>query len=197
MEVQRSRAPCPLEASFVAASWPGALPSPSRLRPEPPRAPRSGPRQTPWEVPPLALPTPFAAARKRSRAGSSSNTDTGDGGSSEHQDEDEEEAEDDDDCVFKLDYGIREAEAEDSDGEADDAARAPRGQDGFKSITMDSNLSDDDFEVGKPIRGRTSFMRKTPFLLGASPVLLSALEQMAINSDAFEEFGRMRRNMTD
>jgi len=60
---------------LLSTSWPGAVAPVSKMKPEPPRAPKKGPATAMWVVPPLWLP---AAPRKGSLLGEACSTAVGD-----------------------------------------------------------------------------------------------------------------------
>jgi len=183
---------------ILSASWPGALAPPSRLRPDPPRAPRRGPATANWSVPPLSLPVvpphAFKAPRKHSPGGETS---TGLGPDEAKWDS---ESEDDNDlqeevCIFDLDgdaavdedldFGnFKSMISHDSDFErnvgfsAPPPARTLFGQvDGGGSASANGRSrlrteSVDSFDSDKGLS------------LGASPVLLSVLEQIAYEAQS-------------
>lgn len=175
---------------FLSSSYPGAAPPP-RNRPEPPRAPLRKPSDVSWEVPPLELPM---APKKRSLSDSHTTTEE-----CPPLDEAEEE-EEEETAIFALDGG-----AEDDDDQFDSAFQLAGFDDdedvgGFvtsevipkgKGLSFGYSGSEDHVKVASSLpaprmtamvsehmsRARTESMNNTP--LGASPILLSVLEQVA------------------
>lgn len=155
------------EDAFRACSWPAA--TPSRLRPEPPKPPSRKPTAVSWEVPPLELPASGTRARALS-PGVEAERDEESSDSAEGGTEAEEA------CVFALN-----GESCGSDPEDVDAAPFR-----YYMLGLDACDSQASTFVEKP-RGEgldparePAAQRPSPGVhppLGASPVLLSALER--------------------
>jgi len=180
---------------LMASSWPAAQ---ARLknRPEPPRAPLRKPSDADWDVPPLLLPQ---GPKKRSGSIDGSSTTREDAEallppSVEEEDEDEQEDEDDEACVFGFQDGAGNNQDDDddeydtfqmelkgieSDDEAAGVSSAAKG--GYLASKVLAPASVDAFTVGS-LEGRTRVKTESFSVspaLGASPVLLSALERVA------------------
>lgn len=184
--------------AVLSVSWPGALAPARLLRPDPPQPPRFQPAVATWTVPPLSLPM---VPRKWHSMSSS----TAVGESSESGDEvDGEER-----CLFAFDG------AEDIDdyaasptaatGKAKDAARAAFLLDALESVgylpAEDDDKETDEGTPGAPLHIRSGSHSSTSsdaldgyvgsVPLGASPTLISVLEQMALEAQHY-----MRRQTT-
>eukprot|EP00441_Pelagodinium_beii_P022630 CAMPEP_0197660596 /NCGR_PEP_ID=MMETSP1338-20131121/50942_1 /TAXON_ID=43686 ORGANISM="Pelagodinium beii, Strain RCC1491" /NCGR_SAMPLE_ID=MMETSP1338 /ASSEMBLY_ACC=CAM_ASM_000754 /LENGTH=176 /DNA_ID=CAMNT_0043237977 /DNA_START=102 /DNA_END=632 /DNA_ORIENTATION=- len=162
----------------------------SNLRPDPPKAPRKGPAQATFSVPPLVLPmVPAKQSLCRSRAstGYEGYDDSLDLGKpfSDSEDEDEEE------CMFALD-GLS-GENDGLSGDIDYLMEKPLiadGNGGFRLTSLDyldSYCGEENLHwESKPGRERLesgeSLGSDKVLSLGASPVLLSVLEQLAMEA---------------
>mmetsp|Transcript_23136 Transcript_23136/g.47140 ORF Transcript_23136/g.47140 Transcript_23136/m.47140 type:complete len:203 (-) Transcript_23136:54-662(-) len=159
----------------LSSSWPRASPTSRHGRPEPPRAPLRRPSDATWEVPPLQLPTkprkevlsPGPSAHGSTHGSSSTREDMRDEAFEEQEDEDDEEEA----CVFAFEGAVEE---EDDDG-------------GHMKLQLVGFDDDDDGDVSafgptlttaEAARGDARQTASQP-KLGASPVLLSALERVA------------------
>mmetsp|Transcript_47131 Transcript_47131/g.85003 ORF Transcript_47131/g.85003 Transcript_47131/m.85003 type:complete len:207 (+) Transcript_47131:194-814(+) len=188
--------------SVLSSSWPGASAPTSLLRPEPPKAPKRRPSVPTWVVPPFDLPVVPKAARKGSGTGSVS-TGTGESVPSRKSDSDsedlepgpiDEEAEDEEMCMFDLD-GLTGTGATAADDTADSHATGDPGlHHGFKLIECDMDVNSPEANaLTSPSRRRfesqSSISDKSicesNIILGASPVLMSVLEQIALEAARF------------
>lgn len=173
---------------LLSSSWPAATPS-SRHRPEPPRAPLRKPSDADWEVPPLQLPT---GPRKRS-----SSTD---GGSTTTREdafdapallpaaaEDFADEEDEEEGIFGWEAGGGGHHVAAEDDEEDD------GRFQLQLVGLDEDIgSPAGSEQGGERAGRRAASFSTSPQLGASPVLLSALERVAAEAGTHLGAGRYR-----
>jgi len=178
---------------FLSSSWPAA--APMRNRPEPPRAPLRKPSDVNWEVPPYQLPV---APKKRSLSADCSGT-TEESPPTPQEEGEKSEDEDDDAGIFALDGG---AASDDDEFELGDAFQLAGFDDGdeddFGPLTSERKFS---FRAGYPgsygqddkdasdHRLMSQSLPAQPVCrlrhesqkveLGASPILLSVLEQVA------------------
>mmetsp|Transcript_25220 Transcript_25220/g.71862 ORF Transcript_25220/g.71862 Transcript_25220/m.71862 type:complete len:183 (-) Transcript_25220:167-715(-) len=169
--------PCSLPADIEflrAASWPGAAAPESLInpRPQPPRAPKRGPSAASWVVPPLMLPMAPLKLSGHASVGSSTNDGSGqDTARSSDKDMESDGEEAGEVCVFSLGDAICEDDEEDLE---------PGPTTKFELITLD------DWELEPVVRAcpeakgiRCDGPGGVP-TLGASPVLLSVIERMAV-----------------
>jgi len=196
---------------FLSSSWPAAAPPP-RNRPEPPRAPLRKPSDVSWEVPPLELPM---APKKRSLSTCGS-------GTTEEclpfgLDEKSEDEENDEPAMFALDADG--AEDDDYDGGGDAFQLAGFNDNGCddddvggfvssetRQLTFGYPLHEDKAgmnmgqacslptgRVCPPAFGRARANTESMnHHLGASPILLSVLEQVAAAQATQGPGGRCR-----
>mmetsp|Transcript_130159 Transcript_130159/g.376566 ORF Transcript_130159/g.376566 Transcript_130159/m.376566 type:complete len:235 (-) Transcript_130159:179-883(-) len=194
-----------VDGTFRACSWPAA--TPSRLKPEPPKAPSRKPSIADWEVPPLAL--PVANTKRRhltvstfsftSSVGLSTGSftgSTGEGGKTgsacssfagrglpeDHALQEEDFDMDSDNDLYDVDVDEEAYEAvifaldgdhadDNDDDESDSIAFQMGGAESGQSSKVSSF-------IGKARCIRSVGGSSTP-PLGASPMLLSALEEVA------------------
>jgi len=164
--------------SILASSWPAAVP-PSRLA-QPPRAPLRKPSTVNWDVPPMTLPV---APKRSSFSGSGSTAD--ELCPVAFQEDDDEASEDEDTCVFALE-GM-------DGGVMDDELCGTRNA--FQELQLDGFDDTPCGDVSSPrtsgffnsLEGTSPFERRSRSdsaspSLGASPVLMSVLEQVAVEA---------------
>lgn len=170
-----------LDDAVLSSSWPAATaPSRSRLQ-QPPRAPLRRPSAAPWEVLPLQLPmspahlSPAGSPRHtRSRAGSDHSLEKGYGdvlgfaSTCPSFEVDEEE---------RLIFGIDNLESEDEEDDEEFPMESTASFLALTSLAMDASNSDID-DIDNDILDEAD-PPKSAGLAGASPVLLSVLEQVA------------------
>jgi len=189
--------------AVLASSWPAAAP-PARRRPEPPKPPPRRPSLAAWDVPPFALPTPSAAQRKElwastgagsratTSAGASFNERAASGPTHGSDDDDEEE------CVFPLEGCHDAGVAAEQDG---DEACGLRLQ--YEMVGLDGDgeyigvdLGLEGLELDQRVQasfrsagGRGGTDGEGGPSLGASPTLLSAIDQLAARAEAGRSCG--------
>lgn len=170
-------------------SWPGAVAPESmiRLRPQPPRAPKRGPTIASWVVPPLHLPTAPTKPDNASFDDASTNDGSGQGtarNSSPAPVCSDSDYEDGEVCVFSLDDGN--AQDEDDEDLLPGPVEAKFELVGLDDLELDAaaDKGTDEFDKGGIIYDVDS--NPASPVLGASPVLLSAIERMA----AAQKLGR-------
>lgn len=190
----------PSHDAIFSSSWPAV--TPSRLRPEPPKAPCRKPSFASWDVPPLSLP----AAKRRA---------PGINELDEEDDKDDETTEDT--CVFSLDLDTqgrsRAISKSDSksggslgdvfgNGDANDYDDEDDDDDVFGGTPFKYDLAQlgadmDDLDLGgyAPDRNNLEFagedrvgfrgrLTNSDLALGTSPSLLSALNQVAAEANS-------------
>jgi len=188
---------------FLSSSWPAA--APPRNRPEPPRAPLRKPSDVNWEVPEYHLPV---APKKRSLSADCSGT-TEESPPTPADEAEKSEDEDDDAGMFALDGGAAE---DDDDFELGDAFQLAGFDDGddddIGPLISERKFS---YTAGYPSQmgqERTDYSMMSQSLpaqpvcrlrcdsqkveLGASPILLSVLEQVAAAQAVQRPGGRSR-----
>lgn len=161
------------EVPELSSSWPGVA---SRgFRSEPPRPPHRKPSDADWEVPPLELPM-----KQRKGAGSMDECSTTTTAScvlnTEMEAEGEYDHDDEEACTFSFDVAV--PEDQDLVDIAEDNVLV-----NFTDMSSPSS-----FRKSSPMRIRSASMSPA---LGASPVLLSALERVA--AEAGMHLGRRNR----
>jgi len=173
---------------FLSSSWPAA--APPTQRPQPPRAPLRKPCNATWEVPALEL--PMATKKRRSNTSASASTVEKDSplrsydelSEEDEPQADEEEddvgifalegaADDDDDDVFPDAFDIGLVGLDDGD---DMGVMKGKGMFGYTSHPEEASLPMG-LSSSVPM-GRFQF-ESTDNSLGASPILMSVLEQVA------------------
>jgi len=172
--------PCSLPADFDflrAASWPGAAAPESLInpRPQPPRAPRRGPSAASWVVPPLTLPRAPSKFSEHASVASSTNVGSGQGtaGSSEKDCTESDGEEAGEVCVFSLGGSICE---EDDEEELEPGPMAK-----FELFTLGDWEPEPAVRACPEAKGISSHGSDGAPTLGASPVLLSVIERMAVD----------------
>jgi len=189
---------------FLSCSFPGAAPPP-RNRPEPPRAPLRKPSDVSWEVPPYQLPV---APKKRSLSADMSADCSGTTEESPpilEEDAEKSEDEDDDAGIFALDGG---AASDDDEFELGDAFQLAGFDDGDDDdfvgalITSERKFSTGGYLGDKDGEKMSKSLPAAPVCrlrtesqnveLGASPILLSVLEQVAAAQASQRPGGRCR-----
>lgn len=195
--------PSPDDA-FLSCSWPAV--TPSRLRPEPPKAPLRRPSVVSWEVPPLKLPAGAKGVTAKRVSGSLPSESTEfDDFFAIHEDE-EKDNEEEETCVFTLDMGgggrsrvssgsgVGNSNHDDGhdDDENDDYAAGGGKRFQYEMVGLDVGMEDLDLGDGddgeeKAIEsfgmdvefGKRSRGSSFSPDFGTSPSLMSALEHVA------------------
>lgn len=162
---------------FLSSSFPGAAPPPKRL--QPPRAPLRKPSDVSWDVPPLALPE----APRKGKLPHGSFASTFDEECPPLEEKSDDSGEEDEPAIFALDGGGAE---DDDDGE--NTFQLAGFDDGLDDPVASGGrgYSDKDAPPAAPAPGssyqsmsgrmRAASMSQS---LGASPILMSVLEQVA------------------
>lgn len=162
---------------FLSSSFPGAAPPPKR--PQPPRAPLRKPSDVSWDVPPLALPE--APKKGKLPHGSFASGTTLDEECQPLDEKSDDSGEEDEPAIFALDGGGGDDDDEGDnifqlagfDDDDDNVVGAGRG---YPEKEASPAAPSDTSPTALSGRVRAQSMQQS---LGASPILLSVLEQVA------------------
>lgn len=188
-----------VDFACLASSWPGCVPTPSKLRPQPPPAPRRAPMKATWDVPPLELPSGPQVAVSRKRSPSGSSTTAGDDALELVLDEERDKEfllddERDEEGIFAFSALDGRDDSDDELGFGGDSRVAA-----FDLVGLDDggphDGHDDQDDVDKTSLvfddvHKASLYSEAPVVtlsLGASPVLLSVLDYITAEAQSSKE----------